>query len=112
MAQSSYPIRFRAGTTFSRTFTVTIDGVPWDFTGYSAAMQVRQSFDSSVAVLTLTDLDGINVGNGFLEVHIPADVSADIAPGDYVYDLEVESGSFVTQILPTASFTLLPAVTR
>lgn len=114
MAQENYPIKFRAGTTYTRTFTVTIDGVPWNFTGYTAAMQVRQSFDSVDAVLTLTNFDGITLADelGEITVTIAAEVSAGITPGDYVYDLEVEYEGVVTQILPTAAFTLKPAVTR
>lgn len=113
MAAKNYPMVVPQGTTFSRTFEVAIDGTPWDFTGYTAAMQVRASFDSVDAVLTLTDEDGITIGEGSFEVMIPADVTEEIAAGSYVYDLEVTSaGGEVTRLLPTAPFVVTPGVTR
>lgn len=116
MASKNYPMFVPQGATFTRTFTVTIDGVPWDFTGYGARMQVRQSFDSTVAVLSLsTLLGGIALGdeNGTITVTIDADATESLDAGAYVYDLEVFApNGDVTRLLPTAAFNVTPGVTR
>jgi hypothetical protein len=110
----NYPMVVPQGATFTRTFDVSIDAVPWDFTGYSARMMVRESFDSTVPILSLTNFDGITIDDaGSITVTIPADVTEALEAGSYVYDLEVESaGGEVTRLLPTASFTVTPGVTR
>ena len=116
MTQKNYPIRFAQGATFTRTFTVAIDSTPWDFTGYTARMMVRESFDSAEPTLTLTTEDGgIEFGEttGTFTVTVDAATSEDTPAGSYVYDLEVESaGGEVTRLLPTATFTVTPGVTR
>lgn len=115
MASKNYPMIVAQGATYSRTFTVTIDAAPWDFTGYTAAMMVRESFDSELPTLSLSDGDGITLGGaaGTIDVEITATQTEDLAAGSYVYDLEVTSaGGEVTRILPTAPFTVMPGVTR
>lgn len=115
MAQKNYPMTVPQGATFTRTFTVAIDNVPWDFGGYTAAMQVRQSFDSTAANLTLTtENGGIEFGEtaGTFTVTITAEQTDDLDAGNYVYDLEVSTGETVTRLLPTAPFNVLPGVTR
>lgn len=116
MVAKNYPMVVPQGATFARTFTVTIDGVPWDFTGYGALMQVRESFDSVEAALTLGTFNGmIALGDeqGTITVEIDADTTDALEAGSYVYDLEVTSaGGEVTRILPTAPFTVTPGVTR
>jgi hypothetical protein len=114
MAQKNYPMVVPQGATYTRTFTVTIDGVPWNFTGYSAAMMVRESFDSIEPVLSLTNFDGLTIDDaGAITVTIPADVTDALAAGSYVYDLEVTApDETVTLLLPTAPFTVTPGVTR
>jgi hypothetical protein len=114
MAQKNYPMNVPQGATFTRTFEVSIDGTPWNLTGYTAAMQVRQSFDSTVAVLTLTSEDGITIDDtGSFTVLITAEQTNDLDAGSYVYDLElVSADDVVTRILPTAPFNVSPGVTR
>lgn len=116
MASKNYPMIVPQGATFTRTFTVTIDNVLWDFTGYSALMQIRQSFDSEVAALTLGTFNGmIALGDedGTITIEIDADTTEALEAGSYVYDLEVTSaGGEVTRLLPTAPFTVTPGVTR
>ena len=116
MAQRNYPMNVPQGATFTRTFTVTIDGDPWNFTGYSALMQVRESFDSPVAAITLGTFNGmIALGDeqGTITLTIDADTTDNLTAGAYVYDMEVTSaGGEVTRILPTAPFNVLPGVTR
>jgi PKD repeat protein len=116
MAGKNYPISFPQGAPFTRTFTVAIDSTPWDFDGYTARMQVRESFDSAEPTLTLTTEDGgitFGVTPGEFTVTVDAETSEDTPAGNYVYDLEVESDDgTVTRLLPTAPFTVTPGVTR
>ena len=77
-------------------------------------MEVRKSVNSDTVVLELTtDNERIVLGDddGTVEVVIPAAVTEDLAPGRYVYDLEVDSGGEVTALLE-GSFSVSPEVTR
>lgn len=114
MASKNYPMIVPQGATFTRTFTITIDGVAWDFTGYTAAMMVRESFDSVLPALSLSDGDGIALNSsGEITVTITATQTEDLAAGSYVYDLEVTApNGTITRLLPTAPFTVTPGVTR
>lgn len=46
-----YKLHIKAGATFEREFEYTNDdGTPFDFTGYTAAMQIRESAAGDLAV--------------------------------------------------------------
>lgn len=101
------------GSTFSKTLVWSIDGVPVNLTGYTARMQVRSSYTSATAVVTLTNGSGITLGttNGQITLTISAIATAAIAAGNYVYDLELTSGGTVTRLLE-GQFIVSPEVTR
>lgn len=101
------------GSTFSKTLTWNIDGVPVNLTGYTARMQVRSTYASATALVTLTNGSGITLGttNGQITLTISAVATAAIAAGNYVYDLELTSGSTVTRLLE-GQFIVSPEVTR
>ena len=52
-----YNITCPQGATFSRRFTYSIGGTAVNLTGYTAAMQVRESYDED-AVVSLTSASG------------------------------------------------------
>lgn len=103
-----------AGATFDLNFTVKLAGTAIDLTGYTARMQVRESAESSSTLLSLaTGGSGITLGGtaGTIAVTAAATATAGVAGGQYVYDMELVSGSVVTRILQ-GNFKVLPEVTR
>lgn len=87
------------------------------FTGYTARMQVRPTYESSTVILELTtENGGIELGatDGSIALYISDDTMITIAEGIYVYDLELIAPSadlFVYKIL-TGNFAVRSEVTR
>lgn len=109
----TYNITAPQGATWDKTFTVTVGGTALDLTGYTAAMQVRESADAGTALISLTNGSGITLGGtaGTVGVVISSAVTAGVASGSYSYDLELNSGSTITRLLE-GSFNVTGNVTR
>ena len=78
--------------TFSTAFKwqTKSSGQPVNLTGYTAAMQIRRTPDSSTALVSLSSPSaGITIDalNGRVTVEISAVQTAALTPGKYVYDL-------------------------
>jgi hypothetical protein len=77
-------------------------------------MQVRETYDSTTPVLSLTSGSGITLGGtaGSIILEATATTTAGVPSGQYVYDLElVTGGGYVTRLLE-GNFTVDPEVTR
>jgi hypothetical protein len=109
-----YNIKCPQGATFDKTFTITVNGSPMNLTGYTAAMQVRETYDSTSTLLSLTNGSGITLGGtaGTIAVLVASTATAAIADGFYSYDLEITSGGGVTDRLLQGKFVVTPQVTR
>jgi hypothetical protein len=109
----TYNITCPQGATWDKTFTVTVGGSALNLTGYTAAMQVRESADASSALISLTSSSGITLGGsaGTIQVVISSTASAALTAGSYSYDLELNSGSTITRLLE-GSFNVTGNVTR
>jgi hypothetical protein len=110
----TYNIECPQGVTFDKTFTISISGVPMNLTGYTAAMQVRETYDSSSTLLSLTNGSGITLGGtaGTIALLVASTATAAIAEGFYSYDLEIVSGGGVTDRLLQGKFVVTPQVTK
>ena len=89
------------------------NGVVVDLTGYSGRLQIRPSVGSPTAYLCLSsslqpDGTGLNFSgsngstpptSGSIGVYISAATSSLLTFNTGVYDLEIQSGSFVTRLL-------------
>lgn len=108
-----YNINAYQGATYSLSLTWELGGTAVDLTGYSAAMQVRESVNSATAILDLSSASEITLGGtaGTIAIEVPASTMGSATPGRYLYDLELDSGSTVTRLLEGA-FQILPEVTR
>jgi len=108
-----YDILCLQGATFNRTATWTIGGTAVNLTGWTAAMQVRDTYQSTTPIVTLTSGSGITLGGtaGTISWALSSTATAAIPEGQYVYDLELNSGSEITRILQ-GNFTVSPEVTR
>lgn len=105
MAAGIYNITIEQGADFSLPLTWR-DGTNTvvDVTGYSARMQIRESYDSEDYIVSLTSSvnGGITLGGiaGTILVEIPAAVTAIMSQSAAVYDLEmVSSTGAVTRLV-------------
>ena len=102
------------GSTFNQVLTYYIDDVLVNLTGYTARMQVREKYTSTVKQLDLnTSNGGIVLGGalGTITVNVTATQTAAIFPKEYVYDLEIVYGSNVIRLIQ-GKFIVLAEVTR
>lgn len=87
---------------------------PINLTGYSAYMQLRENYDSTVADLTLsTDNGGIVIDgvNGKLTITATSAQTTALTADFYLYDLELKLSSTVTRLLQ-GQLTVNSEVTR
>lgn len=111
-----FDITINQGATFELTVTwKDSTGAAINLTGYSARMQVRETYSSSSTIVSLTNGSGITLGGaaGTIAILISATTTAALtAPFSGVYDLElVSAGGVVTRLLQGAA-TVTPEVTR
>ena len=122
MLAGIYNITCEQGSTFSRIITVEYPDptdestmLPFDFTDYTARMQIRRTIESSVAMIELTTENGgitiTDEENGELTVYM-TDAETAALETSGVYDLEVINDSGEVSKLIKGAFTLLPEVTR
>jgi hypothetical protein len=89
-------------------------GAVINLTGYTAAMQLRQNYNSDTAELTLNTSNGgivITGAQGKLFLSATAVQTAALDAGFYVYDLEISSGGVVTRLIQ-GQITVAGEVTR
>lgn len=87
---------------------------PVNLTGYTAAMQLRQNYNSEVADLTLTTANGgisIVGATGTITITATAVQTGALDPGFYVYDLELTSGANISRLIQ-GQLTVAEQVTR
>lgn len=103
------------GETWTRQITWDIDGTPVNITAYTGRMFLKRDYSDSAAAFELT------TGNGRIILTTPASgvftlsISAtltDTLSGEYVYDLEMESGSGAVTVLLRGVISVLPSVTK
>ena len=115
MIPGKYNMLCPQGTTFHKQLTYTIDSVPVDLTTYTARMQVREKHTSKTSMVDLsTDVNGgITLGDdaGTIDIYISDEVTALLLAKDYVYDLELISGSNTYRLIE-GKFIVTPEVTR
>lgn len=81
------------GATFRKHWTWKPGGVPMDFTGCKARMQVRAKIDSADVLLELTTENGgivLGAKPGAIDLYLGATVTAAIAWESGVFDLEIQ----------------------
>jgi hypothetical protein len=90
------------------------DGDPIDLTNYSARMQARPAYTSDDVVLNLANGSGITLGGtaGTINLLVAATATAAIGAAQYVYDMELVSGSGEVTRLIEGTLVVTPEVTR
>ena len=106
-----YKFHIDAGATFQRQFEYTNDdGTPFDLTGYSALMQIRQTPDAELA---LEHEPTIDTETGMLTVTLTAEETATLTLPDYVYAIELYApGNEPTIRLVEGAVEVSPEVVR
>lgn len=122
MLAGIYNIVCEQGTTFTRVITLEYPDaddptifLPWDFTNYTARMQIRRTIESGTVMIELTTENGgltfTNPAQGELTVEMTAVQTAGLSSSG-VYDLEIISTGGEVSRLIQGSFTLNLEVTR
>ena len=92
MAAATYNIEVDQGSDYNIEIEVKEDGTVKNLTGYSARAQARASDDtSSVAFSFVCTIP--TPSNGKVLMKLPAATSSSATAGQYLYDLEVYTGS-------------------
>lgn len=108
----NYTIVTTQGDTWKFNATVETDGVAWNFTGYTAKMQVKESSSALNTYLDLATGDEITLNSsGKISITVSAAVMATVPPGRWVYDLEVTSSGGEKTTLLEGNFVVSPQVT-
>lgn len=103
-------LQIEAGATFSTEITVSEQGSSKNLTNYTARSQLRKSYYATTAtdfVVNITDS-----ANGIISMGISAANTANIRPGRYVYDVEIENPQGIVTRIFEGIVTVLPNVTR
>ena len=122
MLAGTYNITCEQGSTFSRIITVEYPDpndsstmLPYDFTGYTAQMQIRRTIESTTVMIELTTANGgvayTDAANGELTITMTAEQTAGLTSSG-VYDLEIINSTGEVSKLIKGAFTLLLEVTR
>ena len=100
------------GATFSTT--ITIDdayGNLYNLASYSVSSQIRQSYYSANATASFST--SINNDTGSVTLYLDASVTANIAPGRYVYDaLLIDNSNNTRERIVEGIAEVSPSVTR
>jgi hypothetical protein len=111
----TYDITADQGATYSVVITYkNSNGTPINLTNYTARMQLRASYASAAAALTLTTENGrIVLGGalGTITLTVAASTMETLEAKTYVYDLELVDGSTVIRLLQ-GLFVNRPNVTK
>ena len=97
----SYNIVADQGAKFTMNFTIDTDGTPWNLTGYSFAMMVKESTAVTTAYLNLpTDGTVTLNSSGEVSITVGATKMGTLPAGRWYYDMELTSGGgVVTRVL-------------
>lgn len=101
-------------TTFNFVFTINIDNVPLNLSGYTGTMTVRPFVGATTTTVVASTANGRMVLGGALgsvSITIDAATTGAISASRYSYDLVLDSGSTVTRYLE-GKFIVTGAVTQ
>ena len=104
-------LQIESGATFSTEIVVREgDGTSKNLVNYSARSQMRKSYYSSTA--TNFTIEITDAANGVISMGVSSANTANISPGRYVYDVEIDNGQGVVTRIFEGIVTVSPNVTR
>jgi hypothetical protein len=107
-----YEITIDQGSTFAMTVELKdyFTNNPLDLSQYSARSQIRKNYESVTSnnfIVSIAD-----AANGNISISMSASNTANLKPGRYVYDLEIEDeANTVTRVIQGVAI-VTPQVTR
>lgn len=101
------------GATFNEAVLCSENGTPFNLTGYTAKMQVRETYQTTHVAKELTHTAGLTLGGtaGTIIINISSTDTAALTPKKYVYDLLITTGTTVIRVIE-GEFIVTPGVTR
>lgn len=90
---ATYNITINQNADFRRAFQVKEDSVIVDITNYSFSGRLKSSFNDATYVDFTTAID--NGAQGTFSISLTDNVTADMSPGTWVYDIIMEDASVV-----------------
>ena len=102
-----------SGADYTTTVTVTdSSGSALDLTGYTAAAQIRKTYESSSATVAFTVAFNSDRTTGKIDISLTGAQTAPIAQGRYVYDVLITSGASAKTRVVEGIATFNPRVTQ
>ena len=102
-----------AGADYSTTVTVTDStGSALNLTGYSAAAQIRKTYESTTATVSFTIAFNSDRTTGKFDMSLTSTQTGSIPHGRYVYDALITSGSGTKTRVVEGIVTINPRVTQ
>ena len=110
MPAGKYNLVIDQGSDYATTLTLTRDGSAINLTNYTARAHIRATKESSNYVsFTITFPDR---AAGQVTMTLPSAISSNMAAGQYLYALEIETSAGVVTRLIEGSLTLTREITR
>ena len=104
-------ITLEQGATFNTVITVNdANGATKNLVGYAARSQMRKSYYSSSAKDFTVSVSSPGIGE--ITMGMSAANTANLTPGRYLYDVEIDDGSGVVTRIFEGIAVVLPNVTR
>lgn len=109
---TNYELKIDQGATFGMTVQINdyFTGAPMNLTGFSARSQMRKNYTSTEATQFTVEIQ--DAANGNISMSMTASNTANLSPGRYVYDLEMEDIFSVVTRLLEGIVVVTPNVTR
>ena len=102
-----------AGADYTTTVTVSdSSGSALNLTGYSAAAQIRKTYESSAATVSFTVAFNSDRTTGKIDISLTGAQTAAISSGRYVYDVLITSGASAKTRVVEGIVTINPRVTQ
>jgi len=102
-----------AGADFTTTVTVTDSSAnALDLSGYSAAAQIRKTYESSSATVSFTVVFNSDRTTGKIDISLTGAQTDAIASGRYVYDVLITSSASAKTRVVEGIVTISPRVTQ
>ena len=101
------------GADFSITVDVSdVNGNQLNLAGYTAAAQIRKTYESSTLSATFTTAISNPTTDGQVTLSLTDTITKALSPGRYVYDLVVTDGSSISTRVVEGQAVVTPGVTR
>ena len=101
MIPTTTPLIIYQGSTFSKLLMISVAGAPYNITGNTFRMQIRESRTKPIIIELTTENGRISVNGAAGEVTllISATDTAALSFSTALYDLEMISGSVVSRLI-------------